>query len=152
MVNQYTRSPDGDVGSGSESAISEYRVSLSNSMLNSSFLGQTPQNPGTHIGDRNAARAGQQVAPALQQSHSSRGNTSGSEWSGNVGHQPSHVRSGNVAPVYNVQEQRHYGQGLQGDYHHLPCRRVPALIHNSSSSASCHARILKLFPLLQQYM
>jgi hypothetical protein len=148
VIDPYTRSPVGDGGSGS---ISEHRVSLSNSMLNSSFLVQTPQNQrGTHVGDRNAARMGQQVAPALQQSHSSRVSTSGREW--NASHQPSHVRSGNAASLHNVQEQYHYVQGVQGNYHYLPCRRVPALILNNSSSTSCYAGILRLFPLLQQYM
>ena len=110
-------------------------VSLSNSMLNSSFLGHTPPNPRVHIDDRNAPRMGQQGAPALQQSHSSRGSASSREW--NASHQPSHVpRSGNAASLHNVQEQHHYVHGVQGNYRYLPCRRVPALILNNSSANS----------------
>ena len=135
VVDPYTRShvgPEGGSGSISEWHI----VSLSSSMLNFSFLGQTPSNPrGVHIGDRNSARMGQQVAPALQQSYSSGGSASGGEW--NASHQPLHVRSGNAVSPHNVQEQDHYVHGAQGNYRYLPCRRVPAMILNNPSSNSC---------------
>jgi hypothetical protein len=134
VVDAYIHSPPGpEGGSGS---ISEHRVSLLNSMLNSRFLGRTPPSPReVHIGDGSAARMGQQVAPALQQSHSSRSSTSGHEW--NSSHQPSRVRSGNAVSLHNVQEQHHYVRGALGSYRYLPCRRVPALILNNSSSISC---------------
>ena len=134
VVVPHTRPPAApEGGSGS---ISEHKVSLSNSMLNSSFLGQTPLNPReVHINDRNAARMEQQVAPALQQSYSSQDSASGHEWS--TSHRPSHVGSGNVVPHHNVQEQHHYVRREQGDHRYFPCHRVPALILNNTSSTSC---------------
>lgn len=135
VVDPYTRSPVGtEGGSGS---ISEQRVFLSNSMPDSSFLGQTPPHPQVHIGDQNAARIAQHVAPTLQQSHSSRGSASGREWEAPASHQPSHVRSGNAVPLHNIQEQHHYVHGVPGNYRYLPCLRIPALILNNSSSTSC---------------
>ena len=120
----------------SSRSISEHNVSLSNSMLNSSFLGQTPLNPReVHINDRNAARMGQQVAPALQQSYSSQGRVLGHEW--NTSHRPSHVGSGNAVPHHNVQEQYQYVRGEQGDHRYFPCHRVPVLMLNNTSSTSC---------------
>ena len=97
------------------------------------FLGQTPSNQReVHTGERNAARMGQHVAPALQQSYTS---APGHEWNANL--QPSHARSGNAVSPHNVQEQRHYVRGALGNYRYLPCRHVPALIFNNSSSTSC---------------
>lgn len=112
VVDAYIHSPAGP--EGASGSISEHRVSLSNSMLNSSFLGRTPPSPReVQSGDRSAARMGQQVAPALQQSHSSRSSTSGHEWTSS--HQPSRVRSGNAVSLHNVQEQHHYVRGALGN-------------------------------------
>lgn len=133
----YTRSPGptAPVGhDGGPGSISEHWVSLSNSMIDSCFLGQTPQNARVNIGGQNAATTGQQVAPTLQQSLPSRGSVPGREW--NASHQPSQVRSGNAASLHNISEQHHYVHGVLGNYRALPCRRVPALMFNNSSSTS----------------
>jgi len=76
----------------------------------SGSIGQTlPNPPEVPTGDRTSARMGRQVAPALQQSYSSRGNASGHEW--DATRQPSHVRSGNAVSLPNVQEQHQYAGG-----------------------------------------
>ncbi|KAF8492539.1 hypothetical protein F5888DRAFT_889001 [Russula emetica] len=110
VVDPYPRSPVGpEGGSGS--------------------IRQTPPNQqGVHIGDRNAPRmpVGQQFAPTLQQSHSSRGSASGRER--NAGHQPSHVRSG------NVQEQHHYVHGALVTQGQPPARDMPGSSGFSRSS------------------
>jgi hypothetical protein len=132
VIVPHTRPPA--VPEGGSGSISEHKVSLLNSMLDSSSLGQNPLNP-RDINDRNAARMEQQVAPALQQSYSSQGGASGQEW--NASHRPSHVGSGNTVPHHNVQEQHHYVRGEQGDHRYFPCHRVPALMLNNTSSTSC---------------
>lgn len=126
VVDTYTRSPAGREG-GSE-LISERRVSLSNSMLNSNFLGQTPSNlRDVDNGDRNAARMVQQVVPTLQPGYPYRGNAaSGShgDWNPQAGYQPPPA-----VPLRNVQDQHRYVHGSgHGNYHYLLCRRVPSLI------------------------
>jgi len=144
VAGPYTHSPVGpEGGSGS---IREHSVFLLNSMLNSSFLGQTPSNA------REAHMMGQQAPPALQHSYSSRLGGSASGRERGASYQPSQIRPGNAVSPHNVQEQHHYVHRTPGKYRYLPCRRVPALILNISSSTACyrHTGILGLFSLLQQ--